>query len=140
MCHLCGWLKLFLKNVWWEKNKKHRVGNECRLTCCTFVISFLCPWSLVKMVYFFIVFSRLFVVVGSSFTLAANVGACAVAGLGGLVKGDSPTSPTSCKLSTVTNVYNETECLMQLRTRPLHKHAVSGRYLNLISIQLGIGK
>lgn len=74
------------------------------------------------------------------FIIAYNVGACAVAGLGGLVKGDSPTSPTSCKLSTVTNVYNETECLMQLRTRPLHKHAVSGRYLNLISIQLGIGK
>jgi hypothetical protein len=26
MCHLCGWLKLFLKNVRLEKNKKHRVG------------------------------------------------------------------------------------------------------------------
>ncbi len=55
------------------KKLKHRgVGNECRLTCCPFVISFLCLWSLVKMVYFFLVFSRLFVVVGSSFTLAAN--------------------------------------------------------------------
>ena len=35
-------------------------------------------------------------------------------------------SPTSCDLSHVTNVYNETECLMQLRTRPLHKHTVAG--------------
>ena len=26
MCHLCGWLKLFLKNVGGEKNKKHWVG------------------------------------------------------------------------------------------------------------------
>jgi hypothetical protein len=69
---LAGWLKLFLKNVRWKKNKKHRVGNECRLTLCPFVISFLCLWSPVKMVYFFLVFSRLFVVVGSSFTLAAN--------------------------------------------------------------------
>lgn len=58
--------------------------------------------------------------------LTANVGVSAVAGLGGLVKGDSPTSPTSCKVFTVTNVYNETECLMQLRIRPLHKHFVGG--------------
>ena len=70
---LAGWLKLFLKNVRWEKNKKHRFGNECRLTRCPFVISFLCLWSPVKMVYFFLVLSRLFVVVGSSFTLAANI-------------------------------------------------------------------
>jgi hypothetical protein len=26
---MCDWLKLFLKNVRWGKNKKHRVGNEC---------------------------------------------------------------------------------------------------------------
>ena len=26
MCHLCGWLKLFLKKCGGEKNKKHRVG------------------------------------------------------------------------------------------------------------------
>ena len=31
--------------------------------------------------------------------IATNVCACAVAGIGGLVKGDSPTSPTSCDLS-----------------------------------------
>ena len=56
MCHLCGWLKLFLKNVRWGKNKKHRVGPDSfrdRLTRCPFVISFLCLWSPVKMVYFF---------------------------------------------------------------------------------------
>ena len=69
---LAGWLKMVLKKCGWKKNKKHRVGNECRLTRCPFVISFLCLLSLVKMVYFFLFFSRLFVVVGSSFTLAAN--------------------------------------------------------------------
>jgi len=47
---LAGWIKLFLKNVRWEKNKKHRVGNECWLTRFPFVISFLCLWSPVKMV------------------------------------------------------------------------------------------
>jgi hypothetical protein len=26
MCHLCGWLKLFLKKCGGGKNKKHRVG------------------------------------------------------------------------------------------------------------------
>jgi len=31
MCHLCGWLKLFLKNVRWEKNKKHWVGQRVGL-------------------------------------------------------------------------------------------------------------
>ena len=69
---LAGWLKIVFKKCGWEKNKKHSVGNECRLTRCPFVISFLCLCSPVKMVYFFIVFSRLFVVVGSSVTLAAN--------------------------------------------------------------------
>ena len=60
MCHLCGWLKLFLKKCGGGKNKKHRVGNECRLTRCPFVKSSLCLWSPVKMVYFFLVFSPLF--------------------------------------------------------------------------------
>jgi hypothetical protein len=31
MCHLCGWQKLFLKNVRWGKNKKHRVGQRVGL-------------------------------------------------------------------------------------------------------------
>ena len=95
---LAGWLKItrlfsFLfsgarecfafvfKKCGWEKNKKHRVGNECRLTRCPFVISFLCLWSPVKMVYFFLVLSRLFDVVESSFTLAANGGGMASKGL-----------------------------------------------------------
>jgi hypothetical protein len=70
---LAGWLKIVFKKCGLEKNKKHRDGNECRLTRCPFVISFLCLWSPVKMVYFFSVFSRLFVVAVSSFTLVANV-------------------------------------------------------------------
>ncbi len=55
-----------------KKLKHRRVGSECRLTRCPFVVSFLCLCSPVKMVYFFLVFSRLFVVVGSFVTLAAN--------------------------------------------------------------------
>ena len=51
---LAGWHKIVFKKCGWEKNKKHRVGNECRLTRCPFVISFLCFWSPVKMVYFFL--------------------------------------------------------------------------------------
>jgi hypothetical protein len=70
---LAGWQKIVFKKCGWEKNKKHRVGNECRLTRCPFVISFLCLWLSVKMVYFFLVLSLLFVVAGSSLTLAANV-------------------------------------------------------------------
>jgi hypothetical protein len=68
--------------VWWQNFKifcavgkkiKHEgSGNECRLTRCPFVVSFLCPCSLVKMVYFFSVFSRLFMVALSSFRLTAN--------------------------------------------------------------------
>ncbi len=47
--------KIVFKKWRWEKNKKHRVGNECRHTRCPFVVSFLCLWSTVKMVYFFLV-------------------------------------------------------------------------------------
>jgi hypothetical protein len=44
--------KIELKKSAVEKNKKHRrVGKECRLTRCPFVILSVC-WSLVKMVYF----------------------------------------------------------------------------------------
>jgi hypothetical protein len=51
-------LRLFvLKKCGEAKNKKHRVGNECRLTRCPFVVSFLCLWSPVKMVYFFLFLS-----------------------------------------------------------------------------------
>ena len=77
---LAGWLKLFLKNVRWEKNKKHRVGNECRLTRCPFAISFLCLWSPVKMVYFFLFLSVVCLSCRCLNTLAANVsGLCEVA-------------------------------------------------------------
>jgi len=69
---LAGWLKLFLKNVRWEINKKHRVGNECRLTRCPFVISFLCLWSPVKMVYFFLFLSVVCLSCRCLNTLAAN--------------------------------------------------------------------
>ena len=50
MCQMCVGKKLFLKNVRWGKNKKHWVGNECRLTRCSLEIWSLC-WSPVKMVY-----------------------------------------------------------------------------------------
>jgi hypothetical protein len=48
--------KIELKKMCCGENKKYRrVGNEFRLTRCPIVISFLCPWSPVKMVYFFLV-------------------------------------------------------------------------------------
>ena len=56
------------------ENKKYRMlGKDCWLTRCPFAIWSVCLWSPVKMVYFFLVFSRLFFVVESSFTLAANL-------------------------------------------------------------------
>ena len=52
--------KIELKKMCGGENKKYRsVGNECRLTRCPFIISFLCRWSPVKMVYFFLVYVRL---------------------------------------------------------------------------------
>ena len=39
-----------------KKLKHRRVGNECRLTRCPFVVLFLCLCSPVKMVYFFLSF------------------------------------------------------------------------------------
>jgi len=46
--------KIELKKSAVGKNKKYRrVGKECRLNRCPIVISFLCLWSPVKMVYFF---------------------------------------------------------------------------------------
>ncbi len=51
--------KIELKKMCGGENKKYRsVGIECRLTRCPFIISFLCLWSPVKMVYFFIVYVR----------------------------------------------------------------------------------
>ena len=48
-----GGNKIELKKMCGGENKKYRrVGNECRLTRCTFEIWSVC-WSPVKMVYFF---------------------------------------------------------------------------------------
>jgi hypothetical protein len=67
-----GWLKLFLKIAGEQKKYKHRVGQRVGLLAVPLLYR-LCLWSSVKMVYFFLVFSRLFVVVESFFTLASNV-------------------------------------------------------------------
>lgn len=56
-----------------KKIKHRRVRNECRLTRCPNVVSSECMCSLVKMVYFFSVYRRLFVDVVSFFTLAGNL-------------------------------------------------------------------
>lgn len=58
--------------AWGKKLKHRRVGNECRLTRCPFAIRSVCCCPLVKMVYFFLVYVRRFLVVASSNTLAAN--------------------------------------------------------------------
>ena len=39
MCHLCGWLKLFLKNVWWKKIKIQKRWLLGRLSDGSFVQS-----------------------------------------------------------------------------------------------------
>jgi hypothetical protein len=74
-------LRLFeLKKMCGGKNKKYRrVGNECRLTRCPFATWSVCRWSPAKMVYFFLVFSRLFVVVVSYLRLLVTIWVCLVA-------------------------------------------------------------
>ncbi len=64
-----------------RKEKKQRVDNEYWLTRCPFIVSFLYLYSPVKMVYFFLVFSRLFVVVVSFSTLAGKGFRLCVGGL-----------------------------------------------------------
>ncbi len=56
-----------------KKLKHRRVGKECRLTRCPFVVSFVCLCSPVKMVYFFLFFCSLFSVGSLSLTLAHNL-------------------------------------------------------------------
>ena len=51
-CANAGWQNFKIFCAVGKKLKHRRVGNECRLTRCPFVVSFLCPCSLVKMVYF----------------------------------------------------------------------------------------
>jgi hypothetical protein len=60
MCHLCGWLKLFLKNVRWEKIKIHKRWLLGRLSDGSFV-----PLR------FYVLSYRSFYVL-SSFRLAGN--------------------------------------------------------------------
>ena len=68
--------KIELKKMCGGENKKYRrVGNECRLTRCPFLISFLCSWSLVKMVCSYVNVQFLVVcliVALSSFRLTGN--------------------------------------------------------------------
>ncbi|MBK6989053.1 MAG: hypothetical protein IPH33_12980 [Bacteroidetes bacterium] len=47
MCHLCGWLKLFLKNVWWKKIKIQKRWLSGRLSDGSFVQSlvYAAPWG-----------------------------------------------------------------------------------------------
>ena len=72
-CANVGWQNFKIFCAVGKKIKHRRVGNECRLTRCPNVVSSLCRCSLVKMVYFFSVFSCLFNDVVSVFTLAGNV-------------------------------------------------------------------
>ena len=89
---LSGWHKIVFKKCGWEKNKKHRVGNEClpvrqtgRLTRCPLEIWSVC-WSPVKMVCPFVNVQFLVVclfVALSSFRLTANgFGLCVRADFG----------------------------------------------------------
>ena len=50
------WLKIVLKKCGWEKNKKQRVGNECRLTRCPFLIWSVCRCPPVKICFSFFCF------------------------------------------------------------------------------------
>ncbi len=61
MCHLCGWLKLFLKNVRWAKIKIQKCWLSGRLSDGSFVQSLV-----------YVLFCRLFLL-GSFFRLAGNV-------------------------------------------------------------------
>src|SRR5690554_5266809 len=74
MCHLCGgnYSRIIIFNgvreyfvfqifcAMGKKLKHRRVGNECRLTRCPFVVSFVCLWSPVIMVYFILCLCRSF--------------------------------------------------------------------------------
>ena len=51
MCHLCGWLKLFLKNAGRQKNKTRSVGLSCQkksavnFICCPIVSIIFCQFN-----------------------------------------------------------------------------------------------
>lgn len=52
-CAHAGWQNFKIFCAVGKKIKHRRVGKEYRLTRCPFILSFLCPCSSVKMVYFF---------------------------------------------------------------------------------------
>jgi hypothetical protein len=58
MCHLCGWLKLFLKKCGGEKNKKHRVGLSAGILAvslqnCLYVFGHLSKWFVFVLMFKF---------------------------------------------------------------------------------------
>jgi hypothetical protein len=56
-----GWHKIELKKMCGVENKKYRrVGNECRLSCCPFIIWFLYLCPPVKICVSVYVYNRLF--------------------------------------------------------------------------------
>ena len=60
MCHLCGWLKLFLKKCGGEKNKKHWVGFQAvQLEYCLYVFGSLSKWFVFVLMFKFWSVSRL---------------------------------------------------------------------------------
>ena len=64
MCHLCGWLKLFLKKCGGEKNKKNRVGLSVGLIAVPFeyglyVFGHLSKWFVFVLMFKFWSVSRL---------------------------------------------------------------------------------
>jgi len=65
MCHLCGWLKLFLKKCGGKKNKKHRVGKSVGLLAVPFeyvrYVGDLSKWFVFVLLFKF----RMVVVVGT---------------------------------------------------------------------------
>ena len=66
-----------------KKIKHEGSGNECRLTRCPFVVSFLCLWSPVKMVYFLFKFRSSVQCLQCRFTIGYNgFGLCVRAGFG----------------------------------------------------------
>ena len=63
MCHLCGWLKLFLKNVRWEKIKIQKRWLWGRLSVGSFVpllyVYFCCSFLLCRLLGLQVTFSGL---------------------------------------------------------------------------------
>ena len=58
-CAICGLAEFQNILCGEEKIKKQRVGNECRLTRCPVIVSFLCLYSPAKMVYYLFKFGCL---------------------------------------------------------------------------------